>query len=123
MEAILNAATILPGPGWNKRISVGTPRGDGEHFLARIRQQVYARAKDTRSPYDIETETDNPVPGLLEAAAELRDALNRLIQPMRALSERLMAVLDEYASDLDTPTRNRIESVSRGLRRLSLIHI
>ena len=117
VDAILNAATILPGPGWNQRISGGTPRGDGEHFLAQIRQQVYARAKDTRSPYNIETETDNPVPGLLEAAAELRDALNRLIQPMRALSERLMAVLDEYASDLDTPTRNRIESVSRGLRR------
>ena len=28
-----------------------------------------------------------------------------------------MLVLDENASDLDTPTRNRIESVSRGLRR------
>ncbi len=47
----------------------------------------------------------------------MQDALSLLIQPMRALAERLMVVLDEHASDLDTPTRNRIESVSRGLKR------
>ena len=117
VDAIIDAANALPGPGWNQRIAGGTARGDAETLLAEIRQQVYARAKDARSPYDLETETDSPVPGLLDAAREMRDSLNRLIQPMRALSERLMLVLDEHASDLDTPTRNRIESVSRGLRR------
>lgn len=117
VAAIIDAANALPGPGWNQRISGGTPRGDAETLLAEIRQQVYARAKDARSPYDLETETDNPVPGLLDAAREMKESLNRLIQPMRALSERLLLVLDEHASDLDTPTRNRIDSVSRGLRR------
>ena len=82
-----------------------------------MRQQVYARAKDPRSPYDLETETDSPVPGLLNAAATLSESLDQLIQPMRALSERLMDVLDESASELDTALRNRIESVSRSLRR------
>lgn len=117
VDAIIEAANALPGPGWNQRIAGGTPRGDAESLLAEIRQQVYARAKDARSPYDLETETDNPVPGLLDAAREMKESLNRLIQPMRALSERLLLVLDEHASDLDTPTRNRIDSVSRGLRR------
>ena len=117
VDAIVEAADALPGPGWNQRIAGGTARGDAELFLAEIRQQVYARAKDARSPYDLETETDSPVPGLLDAARELRESLNRLIQPMRALSERLLLALDENSSDLDTPTRNRIESVSRGLRR------
>ena len=117
VDAIIEAANALPGPGWNQRIAGGTARGDAETLLAEIRQQVYARAKDARSPYDLETETDSPVPGLLDSAREMRESLNRLIQPMRALSERLMLVLDEHASDLDTPTRNRIESVSRGLRR------
>jgi ATP-dependent DNA helicase DinG len=117
VDAILQAAHALPGPGWNQRLAGGNPRGDAEIFLAEIRQQVYARAKDARSPYDLETETESPVPGLLIAAQELREALSRLIQPMRALAERLMVVLDENASDLDTPTRNRIESVSRGLKR------
>ena len=117
VDSILEAAHALPGPGWNQRIAGGTAHGDAETFLAELRQQVYARAKDARSPYDLETETDSPVPRLLDAARELKDSLNRLIQPTRALSERLMLVLDENASDLDTPTRNRIESVSRGLRR------
>ena len=117
VDAILQAAHALPGPGWNQRIAGGTAKGDAELFLAELRRQVYARAKDARSPYDLETETDSPVPGLLDAARVLSGALRDLIQPMRALAERLMAVLDEHASDLDTPTRNRIESVSRGLRR------
>lgn len=117
VDAILEAAHALPGPGWNQRIAGGTARGDAETFLAEVRQQVYARAKDARSPYDLETETDSPVPGLLDAASTLTASLSHLIQPMRALAERLMVVLDENASDLDTPTRNRIESVSRGLRR------
>ena len=117
VDAIVDAAHILPGSGWNQRIAGGTPRGDAENFLAELRQQVYARAKDARSPYDLETETDSPVPGLLDAAENLRQSLNRLIQPMRTLSERLMVVLDENTSDLDTALRNRIDSVSRGLRR------
>lgn len=103
--------------GWNQRIAGGGGRGDAELFLAELRRQVYARAKDPRSPYDLETEIDNPVPGLLSAADAYGAALARLIQPMRALAERLMVVLDENAADLDTPTRNRIDSVSRGLRR------
>ena len=117
VDAIAAESETLPGPGWNQRIAGGTARGDAEYFFAEIRQQVYARAKDARSPYDLETETNSPVPGMLDAARRLQEALNRLIQPMRALAERLLVVLDKNSDDLDTPTRNRIESVSRGLRR------
>ncbi|MEE2995848.1 MAG: ATP-dependent DNA helicase [Pseudomonadota bacterium] len=117
VDAIIDSALILPGPGWNQRIAGEAPLGDTELFLKELRQQVYARTKDPRSLYDLETETDNPLPGLIAAAATLRVSLNRLIEPMRALSERLMVVMDENASDLDTPLRNRIESVSRSLRR------
>ena len=117
IDLIIQVAHILPGPGWNQRIANGTSRGDAERFLAEVRQQVYARAKDPQSRYDLETETDSPVPGLLNAAGTLSESLDRLIQPMRALSERLMYVLDENASELDNALRIRIESVSRSLRR------
>ena len=117
VDLIIQGAHMLPGPGWTQRIANGTSRGKAERFLAEVRQQVYARAKDPRSPYDLETETDSPVPGLLKTAVKLSESLDQLIQPMRALSERLMDVLDESASELDTALRNRIESVSRSLRR------
>ena len=71
VETIVAASEMLPGPGWNRRIAGGTARSDAEHFFSKIRQQVYARASNARSPYDLETETDSPVPGLLDAA-ELR---------------------------------------------------
>jgi ATP-dependent DNA helicase DinG len=117
LDEVLEAARALPAPGWRERLTSGRPMGAAEEFLAGVRRQAYARAKSPDSPYDLETETAPLGEGVLEAAQELAEALGRLSGPMRALSERLMAQLDERASELDPPTRNRIESVSRGLRR------
>ena len=117
MTLTLAAARFLPGAGWHQRIAAGTPRGAAEAFLAAVRQQVYARAKDVRSPYDLETEIRPPAPGLIEAAADLESALGALIEPGGALAAGLASMLEERAEDFDTPTRNRIDAVARGLRR------
>ena len=117
LATTLAAARILPGAGWHQRLADGTPRGAAEVFLAAIRQQVYARAKDARTPYDLEAATHPPVPGLIEAAAELATELGALIEPGRALAARLATMLEDRGEDFDTPTRNRIDAVARGLRR------
>ena len=117
LDAVLEAARALPAPGWAQRLAGAQPRGPAEDFLARVRQQVYARARDANSPYDLEAVTMPPVDGLLEAAEALGTAIAALAQPMKALTERLMSQLDERADELDPPTRSRIESVCRGLRR------
>ena len=117
LATTLAAARILPGAGWHQRLADGTPRGAAEVFLAAIRQQVYARAKDARTPYDLEAATHPPVPGLVEAAAELATELGALIEPGRALAARLATLLEDRGEDFDTPTRNRIDAVARGLPR------
>ena len=117
VEEIKSAAQFLPGPGWERRISGGKGQGEAEEFLQQVRKQVYARAENTQSPYDLETEAANPVAGLLDAANALNATLDSLILPMNSLAQRLANVLDTRAQSLDTPLRNRIESVSRGLRR------
>ncbi len=114
---VLHAARELPGPDWRQRFSGGTPHGAAESFLSLVRQQVYARTDDPNTPYDLETETLPLIDGLLDAALELEAALGRLSNPIRALTERLTGQLDIRAADLDTATRNRVESVCRGLRR------
>ena len=111
----LDAARVLPATGWNARLTADAPRGPAEAFLAAVRRQVYARARDTGIPYDLEVETRPPVPGLIEAAASLEDALGTLIAPARMVAQRLDALLDERASELDTPTRNRLDAAARGL--------
>ena len=111
----LEAARFLPATGWNARLTADAPRGPAEAFLAAVRRQVYARARDTRIPYDLEAETRPPVPGLVEAADRLEHALGTLIAPARKLSQRLEALLDEQADELDTPTRNRFDATARGL--------
>ncbi len=115
LQAALQAAAALPGEGWAARLAEGRPAGAAEAFLAAVRGQVYARASDPDSPFDIECETNDPVPGLIEAAAALEDALARLAEPLRRLRRSLLDRLDAEAAELDTATRNRIEAVARSI--------
>ena len=115
-EAI-KAVHALPGVGWGNRLADGAPQGLAEAFFAFVRQQVYARDPDGRSPYSLETETTPLVDGLLEAAVALDQALGRLITPLSRLIGALAVVLDAEAQDLDSHTRSRIEAMCRGLDR------
>ena len=115
LEEILRFASTLPGEGWHQRCAEGQPKGAAESFFATLRAQVYARAPDADTPYDIESEITDPSPELLAAATALDEALARIEVPIRRLRGRLMARLDAEADELDTPTRNRIESISQSL--------
>ena len=115
LAATVQAAAILPASGWNARVTGDAPRGPAEAFLAAVRRQVYARAGNPKIPYDLEAGTGPPVPGLLEEADKLGEALGKLAAPARKVAQRLEALLDEKADELDTPTRNRLDSAARGL--------
>ncbi len=117
LDDVLGAARALPALGWRERIANAAPRGPGEAFFAQLRAQVLARSEVVDGPYGLETEAHPPVPGLVEAAAELDHALARLARPLCALAERLSLRLDDEADRLDSATRARIEAVCRGLRR------
>ena len=116
-DEVIEAAYILPAPGWRQRIFEDTNHGIADEFFRKIRAHVYAHVKDPHSPYDIEAENNNLLPELLESGDRLEDALNNLLQPIRALSTQLTLVLDEHTKDLDASTRNRIENISRSLQR------
>jgi len=116
LEALVGAAGTLPGSGWQGRLGDGAPRGETEAFLALVREQVYARAPGREGPFDMETGTEEPVPGLVDAAAALEAALARLVAPVRTLRRRLAAKLDDDAERLDTATRNRIDAMARSLQ-------
>ncbi len=115
LGSALREAAALPGEGWSARIAEGRPAGPAESFLAAVRGQVYARAADPDSPFDIECETVEPVPGLLDAAAALDEALGRLARPLKALRRVLLDRLDDEAAQLDSATRNRLEAVARSI--------
>jgi ATP-dependent DNA helicase DinG len=113
----LSAARALPSDGWHQRIAEERPAGPAESFLARVRQQVYARAEDTDSAYSLEADVGSPVSGLLSAASALSSALQRLRAPMLGLKRRLSGRLDDEAESLDTPIRLRIEAAARSIQR------
>jgi ATP-dependent DNA helicase DinG len=121
LKAALRAATALPAEGWPQRVTAGQPAGQAETFLALLRQQVYARAKDADSAYGIECPTREPVTGLLDAAATLARALADLAAPLQALMQGLARRLEDEADSLDTPARLRIEAAARGLQRRLLM--
>jgi len=117
LARVTEAARCLPGTGWAGRIAEGRTRGPAEAFLALVRAQVYARAADDGRAYDLEADARPPVAGLLDAADALCAALDALALPMKALAARLARLLDEHAADFDTHTRQRLDSVCRGLLR------
>jgi ATP-dependent DNA helicase DinG len=119
----LRAAHVLPAEAWHQRLVGRAPNGAAEGFLAFVRQQVYARAQHSSGPYGLETEVNPPVPGLLEAAADLDRALAKLQKPLNQLVQRLAKRLSDDAEELETPARLRIEAMVRGLRRRSEVEV
>lgn len=113
----MSAARELPDQGWQERLLKGNTRGPVERFLALTREQVYARNKNTNSPYDIEATIHPPIHDLLVAAKELTGVLDDLYQPVKKLVQILTEKLDNEADDLDTSKRQRIDAVSRSLNR------
>ncbi len=117
----LEAARILPAAGWRARIAEDAPASAIERFLALVRQQTYARARETGSGYSLETEVLPPIAGLVESAEELDGALVRLKRPLGALRTSLAGLLDDQAEELDTATRQRIEAAANSLTRRGLM--
>ena len=115
----LKAAHSLPGPGWRQRLAGEAPQGPAESFFAHVRRQVYARSSE--SPYSLETGTAPQIDGLADAAAKLDAALVRLERPLGVLISELGNLLDEAANELDTPTRNSIDALRRGLERRGVL--
>ncbi len=113
----LSTARMLPNQGWQERIAGGNPHGPSETFLDLARSQVYARDKNAKGPYDLETPTHPPAKNLVEAAKELADALAELSRPVKKLVQILTDKLDDEADELDTSTRQRVEAVMRSLDR------
>jgi ATP-dependent DNA helicase DinG len=119
----LVGARVLPGEGWAQRLAEARPHQAAEAFLARVRQQVHARAPPRDQSYGLETALRPPVDGLVAAGAALALALEKVSIPMRTLAERLKARLDEDAADLDQATRFRIEAAVAGLERRAIVEL
>jgi ATP-dependent DNA helicase DinG len=121
LEAALEAARALPGPGWIARLGLDEPQGPAETFLALVRRQVLARAAGADSPYSLECAVTPPVEHLGTAAAGLATALERLEKPLKDLSRALDDLLDDEAAELDSATRGRIEAIVRGISHRAVL--
>lgn len=117
MTRVYGAAICLPADGWHARISEGNPVGPAERFLWLIRAHIYSVSSGRDEFHSIETYTTNPSDELVAAAQSLRIALDDLIGPLKRLSALLLKKLDMEADELDSATRNRLESISRSISR------
>lgn len=124
LEAALQAARALPGDGWSRRVAGETglspTMGPAEAFFWYLRRQVLARASGVDGPYSLEVEPFPPVPGLLDAAVVLEQALAALSEPLRRLAARFDERLDAEAASLDPDQRRRLDAMARGLRRRAI---
>lgn len=122
LEAIIEAARALPGPGWRQRLWDGAPKGVCEQFLALCRQQVKTRNAEANQNglYGLETPLHPALPGLFEAAYALSLRLRDIQKPMQALAKKLLARLTDEADSLDTALRERLQFMATSLERRAL---
>ena len=106
-----------PGQAGGRGWLVGSALGPAEAFLVLVRQQVYARARNGDAAFSLEADIRPPIPGLIEAAAALSDALLLIARPLQTLVQALESRLDDAAETLETVLRQRIESLCRSIRR------
>ena len=114
LDAVLEAARILPGDGWLGRISGAAPQSAFERFLMLVRSQVMMRS-DTRGPYSLEITTGDPIDGLVDAGQQLAAKLDMLYRPLGALGALLLKRLADDSDTLDSFARGRLESSARSL--------
>ena len=115
LEDAAEAARILPGTGWVKRLSENSPAGVAEQFFNALRSAVYARASQPETLYDMQTDL-YPVPDdLIQPAHAFADALSKMTKPLQALADKLTQKLDDEADTLDSQMRARLEGAIRGL--------
>jgi len=116
IAAAREAASALPSDGWLGRIAEGEPWGPLEALLAAVRRLTYARDENgSKAGYGLETEAVGLDGPLIEAAANARDALARLRQPLMQLGARLEAIMEEPPDWLDPQGRQRVEGARHSL--------
>ncbi len=117
LDEASEAARILPGTGWRKRLSEATPAGPAEAFFAAVREAVYARAVSPDSLYDLQAELYPAPETVITTGLAFKDSLSQISVPLMRLAKYLQDLLDDGADQLDSQTRARIEGAARGLVR------
>ncbi len=126
LDAALQAARALPGAGWQARLLGTKPDlmaddpgldNPAEAFLAAAYHQVLGRTVENDSSPSLECDLYPVSSDLTDAAEALRRALARLAAPVATLEKRLEERLEDDAEELDSATRQRLESAVRSLRR------
>ncbi len=124
VEAVRAAARALPAPLFSTRLDPELTSGENqaEIFLRELRTQARARASENDLTGAMGFEVDlHPVnPDLLPAAKNLSIGLGILRQSLIALRDYFMDRLDEEAGLLDEPTTQRLEGITRSLKRRAI---
>ncbi|GAC1488358.1 MAG: hypothetical protein NVS2B11_13850 [Acetobacteraceae bacterium] len=124
LDAALQAARALPGPGWSARLSDVEPGelSPFETVLRLIRAQVLARTEEEGGG-GAECDLYPVAPGLGPAAEALGRALGRIVEPLKTVLGQLGALLEDEAEELDSGQRQRIEAARRSVQRRAILRL
>src|SRR5215472_16154652 len=120
---VLAAARILPADDWGQRVADGHGQHGFERLLVLVRQQVLARAVLADNGYGLQAEVRPPIEGLIEAALQLAEGLDRLASALKRLCEILQNRLEDPDNPPDVLLRQRLDATIRGLDRRCELHL
>ena len=117
LDAVMEAARILPATGWRQRLSDHAPDGPVESFLFQVRQIIHDRVSSPESLYNLECSVYPLDEEMSAMAIGLATAMQEMAKPLERLAARLGRMLANEADTLDSASRARLEGAARGLTR------
>ena len=123
LQEILSKSSVLTADGWQRRLREDQPKGACEAFVLAVYKQVFSRANNQNVPYSIETPTYPLEDEVIKTIAPLKEDLQNLQKPMRALADLLRKKLIDHADTLESDTKKRIDAVQSALERRATISL
>jgi len=114
---VLAAARILPSDDWAQRVAEERGHQGFEKLLVLARQQVLARAVLADNSYGLQAEARPPIEGLIDAALQLADGLERLAAALKRLCVTLRTRLEDPDNPPEPGLRQRLDATIRSLDR------
>ena len=114
LDAVMEAARILPATGWRQRLSDHAPDGPVESFLFQVRQIIHDRVSSPESLYNLECSVYPLDEEMSAMTIGLATAMQEMAKPLERLAARLGRMLANEADTLDSASRARLEGAAAG---------
>ena len=116
LEEALEASRLLPGEGWQNRVTSANPYTAYESFLTGARAHIFRRTPDgENAAYGLEAPVNDLNDRFVSDIKNLAEVLIKLEKPLFLLAQGIGKLIADNPEDYETGDRARLENIARSV--------